>query len=145
MYQNQKLQSNCSVKTKTYMKCQPVTLLYKQTRPITSGPNLGHSAIYCNFLIFLSRIFNNLCSFRFIIHSGNAFLCSFVTACSGLLITWIFADGITPYLHISITWVSCLFIMMFMFFLIIYAISNFFIHRSNVRYIMPNVMNIFVD
>ena len=52
----QKLRQNSPVKIKTRMNWQPIALLYKQTRPITSGPDLSHNAIYRDFLYYLSLI-----------------------------------------------------------------------------------------
>ena len=52
----QKLWPKCPVKIKARMKWQTIALLCKQTRPITSGPNLHHSAIYQHFPYHLSLI-----------------------------------------------------------------------------------------
>ena len=46
----QKLCPSYPIKIKARMEWQPIALLWKQTRQITSRPDLRHSAIYRDFL-----------------------------------------------------------------------------------------------
>ena len=47
---------NCPVKVKACMKWQPLALLCRQTHPITTRPDMQHSAIYLDFLYYLFLI-----------------------------------------------------------------------------------------